>query len=343
MRRQPGLRRETLEIELKTGRNAIPLPLWLVSAYTIFIAIWIDLAIVFQDRFWPLAVLNTVAVYIFLPLLPLIVISTFSADRRLLFGLLIYPTFAFLWIFGPLFLPRLQSAPAGPRLKLMTYNVLYSNEDYDAIAASIRAIGPDVVGFEELTGAHEGLPALLASEYPYATFSRDVKINDVGLISRYPIESAERFPLPPLNLAMRVVLNVDGRRLQVFVVHQTANNYPLSQMPARAAERYAARAGETRRLAAELSSLDGPAVLLCDCNLTDTSEAYRTLNAVLADSFREVGWGLGHTIQPFEAPVALQRIDYVWHSREFFAVSAGVGPPGGSDHRPVWAELVWPR
>jgi vancomycin resistance protein VanJ len=331
------------EIQLRTRRNAIPWQLWPVFVYAIFIAVWIDLAIVFQDRFWHLAVLNTVAVYSFLPLPPLVIVAAFSADRRLLFGLLIYPMLAFLWLFGPLFVPRVQSAPAGPRLKSMTYNVLFSNEDFDAIAASIRAIGPDVVGFEELTGAHEVLPSLLASEYPYATFSHDVKINDIGLISRYPIETAEWFPLPPLNLAMRAVLDVDGRRLHVFVVHLTANNYPLSQMPARAAARYAARAGETRQLAAVLSALDGPAVLLCDCNLTDTSEAYRTLSAVLGDSFREAGWGLGHTIQPFGAPVALQRIDYVWHSREFFAASAGVGQPGGSDHHPVWAELVWPR
>jgi vancomycin resistance protein VanJ len=316
---------------------------WLVAGYALFIAIWHALRVLSGDHFWPLAIINTAAEYLAVPLLPLVVIALFSTRRWSLLGVLVIPSLVFLWLFGELFLPHWQSAPEGPRLKIMTYNVLFSNEDFDAIADSIRATGPDIVGFEELTGAHEVLPPLLASEYPYATFSRDVKINGVGLISRYPIESAERIPLPPLNLAMQAVLNVDGRRLRVFVVHLTPNNYPLSQMPARAAERFAARAGETRQLAAELSTLDGPAVLLCDCNLTDTSEAYRTLNAVLGDSFREAGWGLGHTIQPFGAPVAFQRIDYVWHSREFFAASAGVGQPGGSDHHPVWAELVWPR
>jgi vancomycin resistance protein VanJ len=331
--------------QLKTRRNATSWQLWPVSAYAIFIAIWIDLAIVFQDRFWPMAILNTVAVYIFLPLLPLMIIAAFSADRRLLFGLLIYPTLAFLWLFGPLFLPRLQSAPAGPRLKVMTYNVLFSNEDFDAIAASIRAVGPDIIGFEELNYPHaEGLPPRLAVDYPYWAFTPSgKKVSDVGVMSRYPIIESESLSPTPFNLSMRAVVDVDGRRLHVFVVHLTANNYPLSQMPTLAAERYAARASETRQLAAELSALDGPAVLLCDCNLTDTSEAYRTLNAVLGDSFREAGWGLGHTIQPFAAPVAVQRIDYVWHSREFFAASAGVGQPGGSDHRPVWADLVWPR
>jgi vancomycin resistance protein VanJ len=314
---------------------------WLVASYALFIAIWHALRVLWGDRFWPLAIINTATEYLAVPLLPLAVIALCSTRRWSLLGVLIIPCLVFLLLFGELFLPRWQSAPEGPRLKIMSYNVLFSNEDFGAIADSIRAAGPDIVGFQELTGAHEVLPPLLASEYPYATFSREVKINGVGLISRYPIESAERIPLPPLNLAMHVILNVDGRRLHVFVVHLTPNNYLLGQVPERAAERFAARAAETEQLAADLSASDGPAVLLCDCNLTDTSEAYRTLNTVLGDSFREAGWGLGHTSQPLGAPAPILRVDYVWHSREFFAVSAGVGQPGGSDHRPVWAELIW--
>jgi len=104
-------------------------------------------------------------------------------------------------------------------------------------------------------------------------------------------------------------------------------------------ERFGRRAAEVSRLQAIIGDLDGPVLLMCDCNLTDTSEAYAGLNALLGDSFREAGWGLGHTSQPSGAPFPLQRIDYVWHSPDFRAVQAAVGQAGASDHRPIIAHL----
>ena len=50
---------------------------------------------------------------------------------------------------------------------------------------------------------------------------------------------------------------------------------------------YARRAAEVDRLTDELRGLDAPALLLCDCNLTETSQAHAGLQALLADSFRE--------------------------------------------------------
>ena len=128
---------------------------WLVVGYAVLIALWHAVRVLLRDRLWPLAIINTAAEYLAVPLLPLVVIALISPRRWSLLGVLVIPALVFLWLFGELFLPRSQSAPAGPRLKIMTYNVLFSNEDFDAIANSIRAASPDIIGFEELTGAHE--------------------------------------------------------------------------------------------------------------------------------------------------------------------------------------------
>ena len=61
---------------------------------------------------------------------------------------------------------------------------------------------------------------------------------------------------------------------------------------------------------------------------------------MLNDSFRETGWGFGHTLHPAFSPVPLQRVDYVWHSDEFVATQAFVGQRGGSDHLPFVAKLA---
>ena len=104
-------------------------------------------------------------------------------------------------------------------------------------------------------------------------------------------------------------------------------------------ERYGRRAAEVTRIQEKIAGLDEPILLMCDCNLTDTSEAYARLDTVLDDSFREIGWGFGHTFYPPVAPSPIQRIDYVWHSDDFVAVKAFVGQDGGSDHLPIVAIL----
>jgi vancomycin resistance protein VanJ len=135
---------------------------------------------------------------------------------------------------------------------------------------------------------------------------------------------------------------VDGAPLHIFVVHLTPNNLfdaPADQFAATARDRYARRAAETARLGEEVRAVHAPVILLCDCNLTDTSQAYAQLAAFLTDSYREAGWGFGHTLRTASLPIAMQRIDYIWHSDAFVAVAATVGQDGGSDHLPVVVKL----
>jgi endonuclease/exonuclease/phosphatase (EEP) superfamily protein YafD len=165
-------------------------------------------------------------------------------------------------------------------------------------------------------------------------------------MSRFPIEHVERLPLPPLDFALHAALRVDGARLHVFVVHLSPNGLgrnPVDQYVRLAQERFAQRAAEVARLEQALRALSEPALLLCDCNLTDTSQAYARLATFMSDSFREAGWGFGHSSFSRRPPFQAQRLDYVWHSDRLVALEAAVGPDGGSDHRPVIARLaLWP-
>jgi vancomycin resistance protein VanJ len=318
---------------------------WLGWTYILFIALWLLLRLVFFDQLWWLALVNTVAEYLFLPLPALLAAVLWRRAWRLLLGLSL-PALAFGALFGALFLPNPPARPAdhAPVIGAMTFNVLTSNTDAAAIVGAIRAARPDIVGFQELTHARKtALSAALESDYPYHTLLPPERFPGIGLISRFPIERADRFPLPPLDYALHAVLRVDGVRLHVFVVHLSPNGFgrnPIDQYAALARERYAQRAAEVARLEQELHAVQGPALLLCDCNLTDTSQAYAQLATFLSDSFREVGWGFGHSSFGQRAPYLAQRIDYVWHTEGLVALEAVVGPDGGSDHRPVIARLA---
>jgi vancomycin resistance protein VanJ len=130
--------------------------------------------------------------------------------------------------------------------------------------------------------------------------------------------------------------------LHVVVAHLTPNHLfknPAISLGTAASNAFARRAAEIAFLREELHSLSEPALLLCDCNLTDTSQAHAELGAFLSDSFHEAGWGLGNTNYASNVPFPMQRIDYVWHSAGLIAITAEVGQAGGSDHLPVVVRL----
>jgi vancomycin resistance protein VanJ len=318
---------------------------WLGWSYILLIALWLLLRLLFFDSLWWLALINTVAEYLFLPLPVLLAAGLWRRAWRLLLGLSL-PAIAFGVLFGALFLPKPAARlGAGERsFSAMTFNVLTTNKDVTAIVGAIRAANPDIVGFQELTRARKaGISAALQADYPYHTLLPTERIPAVGLMSRFPIERVERFPLPPLDFALHAVLRVDGARLHVFVVHLSPNGLgrnPVDQYVRLAKERFAQRAAEVARLEQTLRALHEPALLLCDCNLTDTSQAYAQLATSMSDSFREAGWGFGYSSFSRRPPFQAQRLDYVWHSAQLVALEAAVGPDGGSDHRPVVARLA---
>ena len=100
-----------------------------------------------------------------------------------------------------------------------------------------------------------------------------------------------------------------------------------------------------------------PLIVATDLNAGDQTMAYAIVTGALADTWREAGWGFGHTFPGGTSPglvglftggvpipMWLVRIDYVFHSRHWRAVSARVGPwDGVSDHRPVVAQLTLTR
>ena len=112
---------------------------------------------------------------------------------------------------------------------------------------------------------------------------------------------------------------------------------PFSEFVAVTKDRYSQRAAEVAYLEQSIRLRTIPTIILCDCNMTDTSETYARLHAVIGDSFQERGWGFGHTLYVAAVPFPVQRVDYIWHTNELSAVDASIGPDGGSDHLPMIA------
>ena len=99
------------------------------------------------------------------------------------------------------------------------------------------------------------------------------------------------------------------------------------------------------RLVAHLQNEPYPYFIAGDFNTSDQSPSYNRLAAVGIDSFLEVGSGFWMTwpvaavqrLPSFVPP--LIRIDYIFHSQGFRALSAHPGSPMGSDHLPLLVTL----
>lgn len=209
-----------------------------------------------------------------------------------------------------------------------------------------RAADADIVALQELRPEHlPAISAALAPDYPYSS-TLDVDLyHTVGLLSRFPIDSVTPLADPPFERALLARVLVEGRPLDVVVAHLTPTNAldrGLSHAPQTITERYARRQQQAEALVALARSEAAPLVVLCDCNLTPTSEAYATLRAALVDSFAEAGSGFGHTMLVPVLDLPAQRLDYIWHAPSLVVLEAQVGPDGGSDHLPVLVKLTWP-
>ncbi len=251
---------------------------------------------------------------------------------------------AFVLLYGELLLPRrgVVQARSGHEFTAATYNILSKHSEPARVLDVIRAMDADIVGLQEVGPRHVAtLQAALAEDYPYQVWYPRLPVHGVGLLSRYPIrEEALFYPLPDSMLHLRAVVEVEGAPVTVFVAHPRP---PRGLLPFIYDD--AGRDIELADLRARVEAERGPVLVLCDCNMSDQSDAYRALAGVLHDAFREAGWGMDFSFpnRPGDEGRGLRlvRIDYVWHDDHFAALEARTWPDAGtSDHRPVVARLA---
>jgi len=237
----------------------------------------------------------------------------------------------------PLFRPHPErSPPSPPRLRVMSYNTWSKNRDDARIASVILSHRPDILLLQEIGPEVLGrVVARLGDLYGGGSIYRvyDPSLQQ-AVVSRYPAESSSS--MSDKGKALKVVLRSPSGPIVVFNVH------PLRTFGWR--HRY-------REIAALLEENvlreTAPVILGGDLNAPDHSQLYGLVAARLENAQREAGLGFGFTY-PSSAvrlfgllPVpSLVRIDHIFFSDQLVALRAGtVEDSGGSDHRPVFAEL----
>ena len=337
--------------------SGLDAPTAICLLYVSFLLIWQLLRFTPVGAWAPFEVVDIFGLALFAPLPLLLLLSMLCASRRAGLVLMI-PILLLAFSYGPLFLPRTipsifraNSLTSGGTLRVMTANLLVSNDDLSAVAGLMLVEHPDVVAFQELSPSMaEYLGRQLKTQYPYQLLEPATSPAGLGILSRYPIQPEPMGEALPRDcFCQRVTIEHGGRTMTLVNVHPWAPRvryFRVGRLPIPTSF----EPEQTRRgLEAALEGLDaraGSLIVLGDFNLSDRQPFYRQLRRTLLDAHAEAGWGLGLSFPAlaFEGlpDLSLVRIDYIMHDRSLTARSARTGITPGSDHRHVVADLALP-
>ena len=230
---------------------------------------------------------------------------------------------------GPQWFPRHAPAAEGARPVTVYFaNVWVQNQDNAAIARSVQQVNADVVALTEIADNHApALPEILKA-YPYRTATAPARYFQGG--PRTVI--ASRYPLSPSSVSIQdglavgeVTVRAPGGPIRLLAVHLT-RPWPLDG-------RVRAQRDQTRRLARRIQA--GPAMpvlVVGDFNATASS-------AILRRFAKEAGLTpaparLGTWFHPMPGVFSIA-IDNAFAGPGLTVLDRKVGPPNGSDHRPI--------
>lgn len=236
-----------------------------------------------------------------------------------------------------------QAAPFAPPLKLLYANVNTANRDHAALLRLVAAEQPDIIGLLETDEVWRVALLPLRDSYPQQV--AEYRSDNFGLVllSRLPLADSAVLRAPATGLGtVHAALDRQGKPLVIFLTH------PL---PPSHDRQLHLRDRHLRWLAGRVVADTGPIVVMGDFNATDGTDVLHEFAAVsgLRDTRHGFGWQPTWPDYQAEAkslPLAplwpwLLRIplDHVFVSPSVEVLDRRVGPPIGSDHRPLLLTL----
>lgn len=245
---------------------------------------------------------------------------------------------------------RASEAGAGPEatLRVVSYNIRHGRGnddrvDLDRTASVLRGLAPDIVGLQEVDDRVERsgnvdeaafLGRSLGMHHAFGSFMEyQGGRYGMAVLSRHPIQRVTPYELPVGNEPrVALVVEVDVPRVGRMAVVNVHFDWVSSD---------SFRFGQATALAGLLDTLTTPYVLLGDFN--DVPES-RTL-ALFKDRASEAQKPQDQRLT-FSSSEPRREIDFVFaapRARWLVGTVRVVDEPLASDHRPVFAELIWRR
>lgn len=233
--------------------------------------------------------------------------------------------------------PDRRSSSSTPT-RLMTANLLVSNDQRSEMAKEIIRVDPHVLVLQEYSIAwHDSLAPALGDELPYSSF--DVREDSFGS-AIYSHSHVGEDDTRSLILGSgdtpqtRTVIQIDDEDVAVYNIHLLP---PINLDYVREGHR------QFDDLVTEIKREELPVIVVGDLNLTETTPQHATLKKLgLRDAWDVRGRGRGATWpnNSFLRYLPGLRLDHIYVSEDIDVLDVTIGDGHGSDHRPVIAELA---
>jgi vancomycin resistance protein VanJ len=327
----------------------------LAYTYSALIVGYLILRLIFWDRLWPVGFAGDFLPWILLPIFLLPILAFFIIKKR---WFAIVSSVACLcllgWLHVTYFSPQPAPVSGEPSIKVLSLNCGWYKTSSENLANLIQQEQPDLIFLQEIVGKHaERAFVWLKASYPYQ-FSQP----PLAILSKYPILSSEIIHLAGhQEVQHRAVIKINQQQVVVYNISMTSpwirphkvKFLPFLTVPA---YEYAERSAEIKDLVGRLQKETLPVLAAGDFNMTEQSQDYHDLSAVMRDAFRTAGVGFGFNWPhgwdlnllneklngEFNFP--LVRIDYIWYYSHWGSQSAKVLPATGSEHLPMGAKLI---
>lgn len=233
---------------------------------------------------------------------------------------------------APLFIGSPGQPTAGaPEMRVMSFNVLSNNENYNEVIEYIDAVQPDLVFLHESSRPWE--VALESSDLDYRIvrtqaenliFGTLVMIKgDASVVSYGYAESQPR--------AVALDYQPEGWPVQLHIL----STHPLAPTTS---QRAALRDAQLGFAAGWAADSERPTIVLGDFNASPWSWTFSGLvHAGLRNS--QIGFGLQPSFPATTSLLLRVPIDHLLHSDELLVRDRFLGPAMGSDHFPLVVDL----
>ena len=236
------------------------------------------------------------------------------------------------WWVLPWYLPAEQATAADNKpLRVMSLNVLATNQQYAAVLNVVKREQPDVLVLVEVNEDWERELASLNDDYIHNLWYSRSDAFGVALLSRIPIENFETLNLGIETPALLARCNWQGHVFHVMGVHFVTPVRPLY---------FEARNAQIQETIRVVQGLPAPHLLAGDLNLTMFSPFYQDLVEQTDLLNTRQGFGLTPTYPTFFPPAGIP-IDHILHSPHFITLHHRSVDGFGSDHLGVVADLQW--
>ena len=231
----------------------------------------------------------------------------------------------------PIYWPVARENTDQPTWRLVSYNLLSSNDNYDGVLEMLRQEKADVVFLYEVSHPWGQQLEKLRDVYPHQHVLPQRNNFGIAVLSRVPWQQIENVEYGTAGAPSLIIRFADKPRPCTIIA-----THPL---PPGSRQTAALRNEQLQRIAQDCRRANGPVIVVGDLNLTSYSPFFADLlkNADLRDSRQ--GRGVQASWSPRIPLLFSIPIDHCLVSGEIEVAGRRVGGKHGSDHRPVVVDL----